>query len=614
MRVKFLLHGLLVVTSLMFIGCDDASVWECGEGEKATDGVCVQKTCEADGYQCPTCDTDIGEELLYSDDGSGFCKLTSCKKDGVIDEDFKLVDINETTAECVAKTCEADAYQCPVCSKPWEELFYHKDESGYCKITSCPIGEKVVDINETTAECVAKTCEADAYQCPTCNVPWEEIFYHEDESGYCKITSCPTGEKVIEINATTAECVVMTCRDDNYNCPACQSYEKMAYDVNGNGVCIAKTCREDGYGCPSCPPPFLSLEYNGNDGYCIAKSCSYPPVYSQYSLANMQIPYCKIGADEVYLGIGSGASSKNSLSYFVTDNGYTKPYGTNDDRTFLLSKSEFTPAILEFSLNGESSARLMKIIRLKDDNNQYISPFFHPIMETNSSKYAYDRYNQVIPADATAMNVKAVAKLSDGTFWIGDSYLASLAHVSENGNILKRFVPKDWNVSTSYDVNDSLPADLTKRHVYAGIEALAVDEAGKKLYFMTAKPLDGDASTNIRVYTATLNNALDSIVSVSNDHNYTLDNANNRASEMEFIGTNNLFVVEHDATTSKIYKYNPSTGVKSAVVKSVTAPKTVEGLAPVSGTDRYLLINDNDFGQNGQKNDIVFVDLNTTGV
>jgi hypothetical protein len=555
----------------MFTGCNDASVWECGEGETAKNGVCVPKTCEVDGYQCPTCDTDIGEELLYFDDGSGFCKLTSCKKDGVIDEDYKWVDINETTAECIAKTCKTDSYQCP-----------------------------------------------------SCNEPWEELFFEDDESGYCKITSCPAGEKVVEINATTAECVAMTCRDDAYNCPTCKSNEKIVFDADGNGTCVAKTCREDAYGCPDCPPPFLTLDYNGNDGYCVKKPCAYPSPNTPYALSNMSIPYCKVDSIEVYLGIGSGASAQNDLTYFATDNGYTTDCGSqsfctnSDDKIFLLTKSEFTPAILEFTLQGKTRAVLNKVIKLKDKNNQYISPFFHPIMETNSSKYAFDRNNQAIAPDATAMNVKAVAKLSNNRgYWIGDSYLASIAHVSETGVISKRFVPKDWNVSTSYEISDSLPAELTKRQVYAGIEALAVDEANAKLYFMTAKALNGDTATNIRIYTVNLNTDLNDLatpVVVSNSHNYTLHNAANRVSDMEF-KDGKLFIIEHSDTQSRVYGYKLSDSTSwEATDPASNIVKNMQGLAPTNDTNGYLLINDNDFGQNGEKNDIVFVDLNTTGV
>ncbi|MEA1920835.1 MAG: esterase-like activity of phytase family protein, partial [Campylobacterota bacterium] len=517
------------------------------------------------------CDTSIGEELLYADDESGFCKLTSCKKDGEIDEDFKWVDINETTAECVAKTCETDAYQCPSCDESiGEELLYAENESGFCKLTSCKTDGiidddfKLVDINETTAECVAKTCQSDAYECPTCNEPWEELLYHDDESGYCKITSCPAGEKVVDINETTAECV-------------------------------AKTCREDAFGCPYCPPPFLSLGYSGNDGYCISKACAYPPIGSNYALSNMTIPYCKIGSREIYLGIGSGASAKDDLTrhYFVTDNGDTTDCGTQsfcnnaDDKIFYLSHSEFTPAILEFTLNGESTSRLNNVIKLKDDNNQYISPFFHPIMETNSSKSAFNRSGAIIPTDTTAMNVKAVAGLSTGanagSYWIGDSYLASIAHISEEGHVLKRFVPKDWNVSTSYDINDSLPADLTKREVYAGIEALAVDETNKNLYFMTAKPLVGDAATNIRIYTVKLNDTLDDLavpINISNDHNYTLHDQENRVSGMEF-KADKLFIIEHSDSRSWVYGLKLSDGSTWEATDSTLAiPKNMQGLAP----------------------------------
>ncbi|MEA3523492.1 MAG: hypothetical protein U9R50_11035, partial [Campylobacterota bacterium] len=76
-----------------------------------------------------------------------------------------------------------------------------------------------------------------------------------------------------------------------------------------------------------------------------------------------------------------------------------------------------------------------------------------------------------------------------------------------------------------------------------------------------------------------------------------------------------LFIIEHSDSRSWVYGLKLSDGSTWEATDSTLAiPKNMQGLAPTDNSDAYLLINDNDFGQNGEKNDIVFVDLNTTGV
>ncbi len=496
-------------------------------------------------------------------------------------------------------------------------------------VWQCGTGEKA-----DNGVCVPKTCETDGYECPTCNAPWEELFYNADESGYCKITSCPDGEKVVEINATAAECVALTCRDDGYECPSCYSYEKLTYNADGSGVCVTQNCRDDHYGCPTCTA-YETLGYRvDGSGVCVSKPCQLPSVGSSYALNNIVIPMCKVQLANgqwinVDLGIGNGASTDAGKSYLLTDNGLALNCADHNGvcpgsgTIFPLTQSQFSPAILEFEFNEATNrARVTGVTRLQANASSTISPLFHPLMDTNSSQKAYDRNGNEISYNANAMDPEAVVKLSSGRgYWIAEEYTASIAHLSESGLVTKRYVPQGWYFATTYDVNDSLPSELTQRQAHHGIKALAVDELAGEIYFMTDAALNGDPANTLRLYSASFTNSnlneLD-ISTINNDHNYTVDNGF-YVTEMHRFDTNKLLVVEDSGSATRVYGVVLSgvNLVKHAIdTSAVSMPIKVQGLseAPMGGADRYFFINDNDFGQNGHVNEIRFIDLNTSGV
>ena len=682
MQVKTIGSVFLLLVMLLIQGCNDVSVWECAEGQKALDGVCVPKTCEADGYGCPGCDSDF-ETLFYREDGSGYCKITSCPEgekvadinetaaecadqtcetDGfgcpACDADFeslfyrddesgyckitscpegeKVADINETAAECVDQTCEADGYGCPTCDPDFETLFYHEDGSGYCKITSCTEGEKPVDLNDTAAECIAQTCEADGFGCPACDPDFESVFYRDDESGYCKITSCPEGQKVVDINESSAECVDMNCRDDGFGCPVCGNGERLDYNTDGSGVCTALNCRDDAYGCPTCSA-YEALAYDdAGEGECVSRACGYPEVGMNYDLKLLQLPMCKVQLENgewinVDFGFGSGADSQDGKAYFITGNGLELDCSdhpgvcpgsaSGQDKIFPLTSNEFAPAIVVFELNEAANrAWLSSIHPLRVSAGRTVSALFHPLMETNASQHAFTRTGSEVTYSPDAMDPEAIARVSStGGFWLAEEYTSSLVYTNDSGLVSRRYVPHGWLFSAGYDVNDSfLPAALTRRVPHNGLKALALDEVNRKLYFMTAAPLVKDPDTTLRLYTADLNTDLTGIVSVSQDHNYTLDSSQSRVTAMHQLDAGRLLVVEQTPSGIGLYGLNLTENpvVKKALTVPEPPPGRTEGFStdPMNASGRYFFIKDNGFGQDGAINRILFVDIDTSGV
>jgi len=225
----------------------------------------IAKTCQADSYNCPTC---IGSQTLkYNTDGSGYCQDPTCT------DSQKLV-----SGSCIAKTCQSDSYGCPTCIGS-QTLKYNTDGSGYCENPTCLDSQKLI-----SGSCIAKTCQADSYNCPTC-IGSQTLKYNTDGSGYCQDPTCTASQKLV-----SGSCIAKTCQGDSYNCPTCIGSQTLKYNTDGSGycenptctdsqklisgTCIAKTCQSDSYNCPTCIGS-QTLKYNTDgSGYCQDPTCT----------------------------------------------------------------------------------------------------------------------------------------------------------------------------------------------------------------------------------------------------------------------------------------------------------------------------------------------------
>jgi len=154
-----------------WIECDDYSL-------KKVDGNCVAKTCQADMYHCPSCNTL--EELKYNSDGSGYCELKPCAEDEKRDDAGLF---------CIAKTCATDQYNCPTCTVD-ETMIFYDDGSAECITTpECTEDEKLVN-----GVCTLLTCEADNVGCTVCEEEAILVVTDGNDTGYCEKPTIEAGE------------------------------------------------------------------------------------------------------------------------------------------------------------------------------------------------------------------------------------------------------------------------------------------------------------------------------------------------------------------------------------------------------------------------------------
>jgi hypothetical protein len=375
------------------------------------------------------------------------------------------------------------------------------------------------------------------------------------------------------------------------------------------------------------------------------------------------------------VGIGSGAfrhpSDPGNILWTVGDRG---PNMTCAEAGNLLGKEiadacrklsngrvypapGYAPSIYKVELDlGAKSFRVIETIPVKTKSGKPITGLLNP--QTKATKdTGVDLAGNVLPDHADNLDLEGIVRLSDGTFWIGEEMGPSIAELSADGRILRRFVPAnqvaDYKGSEA-EIIGALPSILSKRQGNRGIESIAISPDEQFLYFIMQNPL---ANPNAAAYAQAKNARLfkfdrragrlvgEWVYQLDDPQSFALDPSDKqndpRISELTALGLDRLLVLERTEKTTKLHEITlegASNILGSPWDSEATAPSlelqndlSKTGVTPVRKTLRFdqardfkeapekiegvtflpdgamVLINDNDFGIRGDETRILIV-------
>lgn len=93
--------------------------------------------------------------------------------------------------------------------------------------------------------------------------------------------------------------------------------------------------------------------------------------------------------------------------------------------------------------------------------------------------------------DPNGVDPEGIVQMKDGSFWMAEEYRPSLMHVSPEGRVLVRFVPRGVRLEgADAELRPVLPEAYGLRQDNRGFESLAVSPDGTRLWTLLQSPLD----------------------------------------------------------------------------------------------------------------------------
>jgi hypothetical protein len=167
---------------------------------------------------------------------------------------------------------------------------------------------------------------------------------------------------------------------------------------------------------------------------------------------------------------------------------------------------DYSPSIFRLMLGQDGSFSVAEVIPLKTEDGMQVTGLPNPLTKATTEN-GLDGKGQKLEQSASAVDVEAVVRMADRTFWLAEENAPSLLHVAADGKIVRRLVPAGTEADfakAGYPVEGTLPAILAKRQLNRGLESLALGGDGF-LYAVMQNPLanpDAEAfgkATNARL-------------------------------------------------------------------------------------------------------------------
>lgn len=160
----------------------------------------------------------------------------------------------------------------------------------------------------------------------------------------------------------------------------------------------------------------------------------------------------------------------------------------------------YVPSIYGVEIGPDLVAKITAVLPLKGKSGRPVTGRPTPAAAGPKPEPVFGVDGKPLPTDPSGVNPEALVRLSDGSFWLADTFGPSLIEVGPDGTIRRRFVPlgagEDFKDSDA-EVVASLPPILRQRRGGQGFRALALSPDEQFLYTVAAMPLmlPDDAST-----------------------------------------------------------------------------------------------------------------------
>lgn len=341
----------------------------------------------------------------------------------------------------------------------------------------------------------------------------------------------------------------------------------------------------------------------------------------------------------IYEGVDSKTGELKFLTH--TDRGPNAPLKKSKKGEVAFAIPDYQPEWVWLSLNTKTN--ILRVTGRKGLNSLKGSPLSGRPNRVGIDETPVDESGKKIALDPLGLDLEAIVRMPDGSYWMGEEYRPSLLHFSADGRLLKRLVPMGAVVKMDgFTETESLPQSFSRRKRNRGFEGLALQ--GTKIIGFLQSSFQGDSRVVRVVEYDTVEGR------TTGEYIYLFHDAQKdwKIGDVAALPDGSILVLEQTSEIGKeaerkIYRarLSEATNILTPPISSDedlesldesrlaargirAMPKIeivdlaalgynfvskVEGLS-VLDRRTLALINDEDFGLRGEKTELVLVDLN----